>query len=266
MLEIFRKELFLFDIEGIVVTGVDKPFRPIPFAPEFISEIEGEVRFISNISRRSARYVKKILESVGIKRGEIFTAGRCAAIYVKRVNPSAKCFLITEGGMVEDFEREGLQVAFKPPVDFVVVGIKRSLSFDEVNFAVEMIMEGASFVEVGITKVYRGEFLGKSGFFMGDVPICSAITSATGVEPIKIGKPYPEIFKIALGNTPPECAVMFGDKIQTDIKGAKDLGMTTVLVEELIEKSHFVPDDIPLVEPDYRIKNFGEMLKLMSKT
>ena len=53
-----------------------------------------------------------------------------------------------------------------------------------------------------------------------------------GVKPHIIGKPFPTLFQIALerANCLPGEALMIGDRLETDIQGAQELGLRSALV------------------------------------
>lgn len=78
------------------------------------------------------------------------------------------------------------------------------------------------------------------------------ISTATGVEPITIGKPGPIIFEEAvrlLGSTKADTAVV-GDRLSTDIAGAKSAGLWAIMLlsgistREDIKHSEIRPDFI----------------------
>jgi len=54
----------------------------------------------------------------------------------------------------------------------------------------------------------------------------------TGVRPVVIGKPGPQLYRLAAEklNLPPRHLTMVGDRLDTDILGAKRAGLRTVLV------------------------------------
>jgi ribonucleotide monophosphatase NagD (HAD superfamily) len=58
-----------------------------------------------------------------------------------------------------------------------------------------------------------------------------AVAVAAGVRPIVVGKPEPPLFRMALERMalPPAAAAMVGDSVPSDIRGAKAVGMLTVL-------------------------------------
>ncbi len=62
--------------------------------------------------------------------------------------------------------------------------------------------------------------------------IVAAIATATGVEPVSIGKPGPLLLEIAAraaGRSPTE-AVMIGDSLVTDIPAARAVGARSILM------------------------------------
>jgi len=148
-----EKELFIFDVEGVIVPSIDEPVVPQDVL-ETIEEIRKKgkkVAFLSNISRTPFFRVAEILMDLGVAKSqkEIFTAGKVAVEYVKSKSQkkSPRVFVISERGLLVDFEIEnGVEVVFEKPVDFVVIGMKRNLNFEELNFALECLLEGAELI------------------------------------------------------------------------------------------------------------------------
>jgi 4-nitrophenyl phosphatase len=63
--------------------------------------------------------------------------------------------------------------------------------------------------------------------------IIASISTATGTTPVVIGKPEPTLFLQGLerlGNLAPGDVAMIGDRIDTDIDGARQAGLRTILV------------------------------------
>ncbi|WP_420405053.1 HAD-IIA family hydrolase [Nisaea sp.] len=60
------------------------------------------------------------------------------------------------------------------------------------------------------------------------------LADETGIEPLFLGKPFPEIYRRALRDlthVPPERVLCVGDTLHTDVLGGRHLGMKTLLVE-----------------------------------
>lgn len=69
----------------------------------------------------------------------------------------------------------------------------------------------------------------------------------------KLGKPYMPIFEKAFAMTKTRNMVMIGDQLHTDIQGAKNFGIDSVLMETGISSlSSDIPDHL---QPTYRMKN-----------
>jgi len=67
-------------------------------------------------------------------------------------------------------------------------------------------------------------------------------------------KPDPRLFRIACAmlNTPPEEAVYIGNDLETDVKGAKQIGMQAILLDRKTEQRN------PKPRPDFYAKNLWE--------
>ena len=72
-------------------------------------------------------------------------------------------------------------------------------------------------------------------------------------------KPSPEIFRRALAtlNVEPSKAVFVGDMLDLDIKGPKNVGMKTILIERRPIEEHVT------VKPDKIVKNLNELLSIL---
>lgn len=72
---------------------------------------------------------------------------------------------------------------------------------------------------------------------------------------VGVGKPDPEIFNIALKRIgiKPDQAVMAGNNLETDIKGANEAGMKSVWLNRKKERNK------TSIKPDYEINNLNEL-------
>jgi 4-nitrophenyl phosphatase len=80
------------------------------------------------------------------------------------------------------------------------------------------------------------------GFEPGAGSILKAIETASGVSPMIIGKPEPDLVTMALSilGTDPASTYMLGDQIMTDIMAGHKAGLPTILVRTgVVEKGPF---------------------------
>jgi HAD superfamily hydrolase (TIGR01450 family) len=230
------KQLWLFDVDNTIVEQVE---HPVPFqdALHLCRELTRRgkaIGILTNVGRLSSRQIQTAVNGAGFQFeiGKVFSAGAAAAAYVHNRFPGARCFVISEGGAIEDFVARGLDVTNNPPVDYVAVGADRGMTFDRLNFATKMVRKGAPLICISGSRDYPGVYLGTEDTFIGERSIVAAIEDATGVKAVVVGKPLPEIFvesvrSLGLSVTD---SVMVGDNPASDIAGGRAAGMTTILV------------------------------------
>lgn len=221
---------FIVDMDGVLYRGN----TAIPGASEFISALEETRRkfllLTNNSSLTPAQYEAK-LAGMGIKvqRERIFTSAQATALYLRsRAKPGAKVFLIGMDGIREALLAEGFLLTGDRDADFVVVGIDFNLSYQKLKEATLAIRAGAAFIGTNPDKTLPTE----EGLCPGNGAILAALEASTGVKPIIVGKPSPLIFEMALkrlGSSPDETAVV-GDRLETDVLGAKQAGLRSILV------------------------------------
>ncbi len=230
---------FILDVDGVLRRG-DKP---IPGAAETVRrlrELNKKIVFLSNLSSKSREEYVKILRRIGIEASpdELVLATSATAAYVAQHSKTKKVYWVGAPGLRRELEKAGLKIVEDPEeAEFVVAGSP----FDKYGNITEenrwkitgairaILLAKAKFVAVNPDTLFPasdGKPVPGTGTFLG------AVTAATGVKPVIIGKPSPLIFKIALNklNLPPEKVVIVGDQVDIDLVPAKKLGITTVLV------------------------------------
>ena len=112
--------------------------------------------------------------------------------------------------------------------DVVVVGIDLDLTYAKLALAASLILAGAEFIGTNGDATLPTE----TGFAPGTGSILAALRTATGRDPRLMGKPGPQMYASAARAlaTRPERTLMIGDRIDTDIVGARRFGMQTALV------------------------------------
>lgn len=200
-------------------------------------------------------------DGFNVSQNDLFTAGYAAIDYIKSQKEGARCFVIAEEGLKQDFERYGIHVANDTgPVDYVVVGHDSSLYFKTLDTAFRHIMNDAGFIGIHKSRRYPAE----DGFHISAGLFVHGLEFATGKEATIIGKPNPRFFKSAMeriGAKKNE-TVMVGDDIFDDIRGAQDYGLMVVFVESGKSKK----EDLESynIKPDFvlpTIANIRDVLK-----
>ena len=148
---------FLIDVHGVLYIGK----KPIPGAQETIRLLREKgcrFRFVSNATRNCRRTLYDRLCSMGfdISEDELFTAPQAAINYVRMCGKN-RCYLLATGDVRKDFEGAGIALTAQDP-DFVVVGdAGDNFSFDGMNHAFRLIMDGASLIAMEKDRYWMSE-------------------------------------------------------------------------------------------------------------
>jgi len=99
----------------------------------------------------------------------------------------------------------------------------------------------------------RGEIPGSGAWL-------SVITTATGVEPIVAGKPFPYLMELALEKlgTKKEDTLVIGDRLETDIAAGQNVGCPTALVLSGVSRKEQADQWLP--QPDMIINSLSVLV------
>ncbi len=223
----------LIDLDGVVFLGT----QPLPGAAAFLSRARRHglpFLLVTNNSTTSPALVARKLEGMGIEAHpeDILTSAEAAAAFVRAATPEpTRVFLVGEAGLREAAVEQGLTVVEDgAPADWVIAGLDRHFDYGKLAAATRAIRAGARFVATNTDALLPVE----GGLVLpGAGSIVAALQTASGAEPIVVGKPEPGLFQRGLqrlGNLAPAQAAMVGDRIDTDVLGGRQAGLKTVLV------------------------------------
>ena len=222
----------------------------------------------NNASITAEQYVAKLAGmQVQIKLEEVLTSGMAMAAYLaERYEPlNTRVFVIGMVGATQPLRDKGFEVIAEQDsrnAQLVVSGLDKHLSWDKLCAAALHIQAGAAFFGTNGDVTLPTE----RGFLPGNGATLAALTAATGVVPITIGKPAPIIYQQALAvlNVPAEQVVAIGDRLDTDILGAVHAGIRSVLVLSGISKQ----SDIESLDyaPTWVMQDIQELTNCLNKT
>ncbi len=252
----------IVDMDGVLWRGD----QPLPGMARFFETARRlEIRFIlatNNASKSGEEYLAKLRRfGVQVALDEVITSPQATATYLAHHAPGARVFVIGEPGLAAELRAQGLQVVNDRPDDatHVVVGWDRTLTYDKLAEACLLIRRGATFIGTNPDVTYPSE----RGIVPGNGATLAALRVSTGVEPIIIGKPQLEMMTQAMmrmGGTPKDTAVI-GDRLDTDILGGQNAGLTTLLVLTGVtssEEAHASP-----IRPDYVFPDIGAVAEAL---
>ena len=246
--ELTQLRSLIIDMDGVLYRGS----TPIEGAREFLGflrEIGMPFILLTNNSTLTARqYVSKLARmDIAAQEGEILTSAEATAIYLARVAaPGTRVYLIGEDGIRTELEKRGFTLTDGSDVPYVVVGWDRRFTYAKLATAALAIRAGAQYIGTNPDKTFPSE----AGLMPGAGALLAAIEAATDRAPLIIGKPQPAILELALQRlgAEAESSAMVGDRLETDVLGAHQMGMRTVFVlsgvtgAKELEDSSLVPD------------------------
>ncbi len=243
-------------MDGVVYTGS----KLIPGAKEFVDRLkQGNYKFLflTNNSYNTPLELKNLLQNIGIDVTEdhFYTSAMATASFLKVQRPNGcSAYVIGGKGVVRELENAAIEITSKKP-DYVIVGETEAYDYAKIIEATLLIQEGAKFIAT------NPDLTGPSS--RGPVPACGALVApiekVTGVAPYFLGKPNPVMMFLArkkLGVHSANC-FMIGDRMDTDIMGGLESGMTTCLVLSGVTTVELM-NQFPY-QPDYVFNNLGEI-------
>ena len=246
---------FLLDLDGVFYNDT----RPIPGGAEVIAQLRARsipFRFVTSTTSKSRASLARKLQGLGIaaEAREIFCPPFAAASFLRDRKASGAFFVTDDARM----EFGGVREDFAKP-DYLVLGdLGDSWTFTRMNQALRCLLNGAQLIALGMTRYWHAD----DGPRLDVGPIASALMYATGQQPIVLGKPSTDFFRLAahdMGLEPRQCA-MIGDDVVTDIGGAQDAGMQGVLVRT----GKFQPKDLEgAVRPEVILDSIADLPRVV---
>lgn len=222
---------YLIDLDGTIYCGP----RPLPYAAEFIRRLNQAgrpYRFLTNAPERSPRLVERELRRMGIPaaKGSVLSAGVLSVEYLagqkKKDKPLRVC-LLGNRYIRRLAALKGLVLTDKDP-DWLLVSFGEEVTIGEIRQACRLIRRGVPFLATNPDDLIPSA----DGLMPHTGAILRAITQATGVEPLMIGKPSNSLGKSFLrlfGCTAQEIRVI-GDRLDTDMAFARSCGFQAWLM------------------------------------
>lgn len=220
-------DAYLFDLDGVVWLGTE----PIPGVAEAINSLKAarkNIRFITNNAgqHRSVQCEKLVRMGVHAEAAEVITSGYATAQVIKRTFGATSVHVMGTDDLRREMTDAGHQIVDEKP-SVVVVGFDREFSWQKLDTAFNAIhYHGSRFIACNEDRTYPEHVRQRPG----TGTMVAALAHCVGFPPeMVVGKPHRPIMEIALeslGLSAERC-LMTGDKIETDILAAHEMGMAT---------------------------------------
>jgi len=233
--ELQGTKIAIFDLDGVIYRGTDL----IPNVDKNIQRLKDQsikIAYNSNNSTSTRQMYAELLKKFNIssKPSDFYTSASITSEEITRIKPNSNIFVIGEIGLREELKAKGHKIISSESeysrVDFVIVGLDREFNYHDLAIAQRCLLEGKALFYAtndDATLPIKNRILPGAGVMVKALEVC------TGIKPISIfGKPQPTGIKLILqkNNISPKQALMFGDRLNTDIIAGNRAGVTTVLV------------------------------------
>jgi len=245
LLKLKSKKVFFFDLDGTLYLG-NKLFEGVLKLIELLKSQKKEFFFLSNNSSRStSEYLEKLKKhGLNITQENIILSQHPTIDYLKE-NNYKKIFLMGNQSLKEEFQQNGLEIVEENP-EILVLAFDQELTYDRLVKASYLLQSDIPYIATHPDDRCPTE----DGYIPDAGGIAALLAKATNRMPKVFGKPNKEmlLFKLQQLKISPTDAVMFGDRLYTDIRMGLDAGVTTCCVLsgettlDMIKQSEFKPD------------------------
>ncbi|MEE1820696.1 HAD-IIA family hydrolase [Streptomyces sp. BE20] len=220
----------LLDLDGVVYAGpnaIDHAVDSLAVA----RETGMRLAYVTNNASRPPRVVAAHLTELGVPaepEDVINSAQAAARVLAEKLPAGAKVLLVGGLGLEEALAERGLvavrTLAEEPQA--VVQGFDASVGWTHLAEASYAVQSGLPWVASNTDVTVPTA----RGIAPGNGMLVAAVRAATGVEPEVAGKPLPPMHRETVLRTGAKRPLVVGDRLDTDIEGAFNGGVDSLLV------------------------------------
>ena len=256
----------LLDLDGVVYVGAE----PVPHATDALNstaELGVPLVYVTNNASRPPASVSEQLAGMGLDASEsnIMTSAQAGAQLVGEqfergtrvlaVGGPGVSAALAEVGLDAVDAMSGFGSSDGDDVEAVLQGFGRDLSWYALARASQAITAGATWIATNTDMTIPTEY----GIVPGNGTLVQAVATATEATPEVVGKPFPRIFLAAAEKSSSTNPLVVGDRLDTDILGASNSNMASLLVLTGVSG----PLELWRADPEYRPTHLGSDLRAL---
>ncbi|MEJ5914242.1 HAD-IIA family hydrolase [Pseudokineococcus sp. 1T1Z-3] len=249
-------EVVLLDLDGTVYAGG----RPVAGAAEGVRACRERgvpVLFVTNNASLPPEDVAEHLARTGVAASphEVRTSSQAGARLVREhVGEGARVLVVGGPGVPAACEQVGLVPVTSADDEPVAVlqGFGPDVGWAQLTEAALAIRGGALWVATNVDTVLARE----RGLALGNGSLVAAVRTATGAEPLVAGKPERPLLETAAEG---RRALVVGDRLDTDIAGARATGAASLWVCTGVDTVASVLAAVPEQRPDHLGADLGAL-------
>lgn len=222
-------DLAMLDLDGVVYVGG----RAVPGAPEHLARARSagmRLAFITNNASRPPERVAEHLRELGVEASaeDVVTSAQAAArVATDRFGAGARVVCLGADGLRTALEVEGLvPVGAEDEAAGICTGYGPDVRWADIMRAAVRIRDGLPWVASNTDMTFPAEF----GVAPGHGVQVDMLRRFAGVDPVVAGKPARPLLDETVRRVGGRRPLMVGDRLDTDIEGAHEAGLDSLLV------------------------------------
>nr|WP_271211280.1 HAD-IIA family hydrolase [Rhodococcus wratislaviensis]GLK37150.1 hydrolase [Rhodococcus wratislaviensis] len=220
-------DALLLDLDGTLYQGPQE----IPGAREALAAGEQSCYYVTNNASRRPGEVAEHLTELGFDADEstVVTSSQTAArLLAENVAPGSPVLIVGTEALADEIRHVGLRPvrSFEDAPAAVVQGHSPTTDWAILAEATLAIRAGAVWVAANLDTTLPTE----RGLVLGNGSMVAALRTATSREPLVAGKPAAPLMEDAMRRSKCVRPLVVGDRLDTDIEGANNVGLDSLLV------------------------------------
>lgn len=254
-------KLLLTDLDGVVYRGhlaVDQAVKSLTRAAA-----SAQVAYLTNNASRTDETVAEQLRGFGlpVTASDIVTSPQAAvALLAKTVAPGARVLVIGGDGLVDELTKAGYEVTRSAGDDpaAVLQGFAPDVGWQhlaEAAYALAERPDGSALPWIATNTDWTMPT--DRGLAPGNGTLVSAVHTAVQRLPEFAGKPETPIYEAAFNRFGTREALMLGDRLDTDTKGARAAGIKALHVLTGVDRPKQLVAASKDMQPNYIVENLA---------
>ncbi|RZU31599.1 HAD-IIA family hydrolase [Blastococcus saxobsidens] len=243
-------DVALLDLDGVVYVGPDA----VPGVPAALAAArDGGLRlgFVTNNAARTPEQVAEHLTALEVpaRPADVITSSQAAATVVAGLlGAGARVLPVGGPGVAAALRAAGLAVVAtaEDGPDAVVQGYGPEVGWAQLAEAVVAVRNGARHVATNADATIPSP----RGPLPGNGAMVGVVRDVTGQAPLITGKPDPAMHAECVRRTGAQRPIVVGDRLDTDIEGARRAGTDSLLVLSGVTDPALLLAAVPVHRPD----------------
>lgn len=253
-------DVALLDLDGVVYVG-PAAVPGVPAALTRAAAVGMRLGFVTNNAARTPEQVAAHLTELGVAAGpdDVITSSQAAAsVVAELVGPGGRVLAVGGPGVAAALTVAGLTVVSRAEDSpaAVVQGYGPEVGWAHLAEAVVAVRGGARHVATNTDATIPSP----RGVLPGNGAMVGVVSTVTGQPPLVTGKPDPAMHAECVRRTGARRPLVVGDRLDTDIEGARRAGAASLLVLTGVATPADLLAAVPVHRPDLLAPDAGGLL------